>query len=852
MKLRCTVLPVCVGLLLAVLAPAACCAQQDLDSRIAALKAYRYGQSAAPLDALRAEVSEARGSDTARRQVARALAGVLASDAAFEAKQFACRQLVFVGSDAEVPALAALLTDRQLAHYALMALARIGTPAVADALVTALPASSSAAEIEILDTLARMRDKRVVAAAKARLAASDPALRDEAAMALGHIADEESIKALESRYVETMGAARESVAQALLAAAAEVLHPRGAAEASAIYDFLDRHMPDPITATAVLRGRVATMGDLAAPLVVKALSENDSRRQDAAAMILREFPPNSPRVARAIASAVGTLHGRGLVLAIEVMGDRGEVGAAPVVSAEMLNADPLIRVAAIRAAGSIGDASIVPALLAVAASGSPDERAAARESLVRVRGAAVDRALLATLGASAPAIQVQAIQALGRRAALGIGPRLVQVARTGDPAVSAAALRVLRDEGSPALLPSLVDVLLTLPKERRDAAIEAIADVARRHPESRNGLPLLFDRLVQVSKTDDRVALIMTVGMIGGHEALDPLRRAVADNTPAVQAAALSALAEWPTDEPMADLLRIVRTTSDPNRRAVALRGYLRMVGNSDQRTPAEAFRLFMEAKGVASGPEAQRLILAGLAKEASPEALDYAKGLTANAAVRGEAELAVVEIARGTLGGWPDQTRAALEPIARSGSNEQARARAEALLVVAKRFDDFIVAWDVSPAYQQDGADYTRLFDIPFPPEQKAPVAWRPMPVGTMPDQPWLLDLLAQWGGEQRVAYLRTAVRCAAERDLRLELGSDDGIKVWWNGEVVHAHNVARAVAPGQERVTVHAKAGWNLLMLKITQNNQGWGACARLTNPDGTPATGLQLAVPSSIKDL
>lgn len=120
-------------------------------------------------------------------------------------------------------------------------------------------------------------------------------------------------------------------------------------------------------------------------------------------------------------------------------------------------------------------------------------------------------------------------------------------------------------------------------------------------------------------------------------------------------------------------------------------------------------------------------------------------------------------------------------------------------------------------------------------------------MPAGTNPEQPWLLDLLALLSGEQRVAYLRTAVWSDAARDLVLELGSDDGIKAWWNGGVVVARNVARAVAPGQEKVTLAVKPGWNHLLLKITQNNQGWGAVARFTNPDGSPATGLRYAVPS-----
>jgi hypothetical protein len=58
-------------------------------------------------------------------------------------------------------------------------------------------------------------------------------------------------------------------------------------------------------------------------------------------------------------------------------------------------------------------------------------------------------------------------------------------------------------------------------------------------------------------------------------------------------------------------------------------------------------------------------------------------------------------------------------------------------------------------------------------------------MPAGTSPDQPWLLDLLALWSGEQKVAYLRTEVWTETARDLVLELGTDDGAKLWWSGEV-------------------------------------------------------------------
>ena len=52
---------------------------------------------------------------------------------------------------------------------------------------------------------------------------------------------------------------------------------------------------------------------------------------------------------------------------------------------------------------------------------------------------------------------------------------------------------------------------------------------------------------------------------------------------------------------------------------------------------------------------------------------------------------------------------------------------------------------------------------------------------------------------------------------------------------------NVLRPCQPGQEKVKVALKDGANLLMLKITQGNMGWGACARLRAEDGNGLTGI-----------
>jgi len=93
-----------------------------------------------------------------------------------------------------------------------------------------------------------------------------------------------------------------------------------------------------------------------------------------------------------------------------------------------------------------------------------------------------------------------------------------------------------------------------------------------------------------------------------------------------------------------------------------------------------------------------------------------------------------------------------------------------------------------------------------------------------------WTVDLLAAFGGEQRVAYLRTQFEADEPGTAILEIFSDDGVKAWLNGKVVHANNVARPIPPEPDRVRVTLKKGANRLMLKITQNSMPWGVIVRL----------------------
>ena len=94
------------------------------------------------------------------------------------------------------------------------------------------------------------------------------------------------------------------------------------------------------------------------------------------------------------------------------------------------------------------------------------------------------------------------------------------------------------------------------------------------------------------------------------------------------------------------------------------------------------------------------------------------------------------------------------------------------------------------------------------------------------------LVDLQSLIGGDDCAAYLRNNIWSDKPQEAVLELGSDDGVKVWLNGELVHSNNVMRGVKPGEDKVKVNLKRQWNELLLKVTNGAGGWGASVRLTD--------------------
>ena len=70
----------------------------------------------------------------------------------------------------------------------------------------------------------------------------------------------------------------------------------------------------------------------------------------------------------------------------------------------------------------------------------------------------------------------------------------------------------------------------------------------------------------------------------------------------------------------------------------------------------------------------------------------------------------------------------------------------------------------------------------------------------------------------------LITLESATAQSDVPMKVGSDDAIKVWLNGEVVHNNAINRGASDFQDDFTVDLEKGDNLLLVKVSERDGGW----------------------------
>lgn len=98
-----------------------------------------------------------------------------------------------------------------------------------------------------------------------------------------------------------------------------------------------------------------------------------------------------------------------------------------------------------------------------------------------------------------------------------------------------------------------------------------------------------------------------------------------------------------------------------------------------------------------------------------------------------------------------------------------------------------------------------------------------------TAPDSVVNLDLAIS-KAELQVAYAYCRLESPADQICVLSVGTNDGARIWLNGERIFDCPKARGVKPDDDLLIVQLKKGTNRLLLKVEERGLSWGFCVRV----------------------
>jgi HEAT repeat protein len=415
-------------------------------------------------------------------------------------------------------------------------------------------------------------------------------------------------------------------------------------------------------------------------MVIDALKSSDPQMQSGAIAIVRDLP--GPEVTKALVQELPKLPAAGQVQLLSALGDRGDATALPAAIEASKSQDESVRVAALRAVGQLGSVADAGLLADRAAATRGTEQRAAREGLYRLRGPEVDATILKSLLAANPAVKAELVVAIGERNIAGAVETLLKTGKDEDRKVRLESLRVLKIVAKPEDMPALVNLLLETKNEAdRGEAEKMVAAVAHKIEDKARQSAAVQAVLPNVKDIPDRATLLRVLGRIGDASSLPTLRTALGSREAEIQDAAIRALSDWPTAEPMPDLLKVVQTSTNQVHKVLALRGFVRLLGLESDRTPEQTIDLYKKAMDLAGDATEKKRVLSGLAGTKSLAALDMAAGYFDDVALHLEAESAAVRIAPAVVAANPQRVKEVLQKVIQGTKNDTIREQAQQII---------------------------------------------------------------------------------------------------------------------------------------------------------------------------
>lgn len=313
------------------------------------------------------------------------------------------------------------------------------------------------------------------------------------------------------------------------------------------------------------------------------------------------------------------------------------------------------------------------------------------------------------------------------------------------------------------------------------------------------------------------------------------------------QKIAVETLNKWPGTEQTAAVLDYMKTVNNPFDRARLLEGTIKANGGDKKMTAVEKVDNLLKLLPVCERDVERGLILDQIAAINDIAAFHKLEELADDKTIGDMAASALAKNAK--LYGQPEfaiVTKSLAAFIEKTTGDAQKDLK-EALSTVCAPYG-YITKWRYSNVYtakDEKGADACpaahKTFFLPEKPDYNYS-KWPKFVPAKDSKTPEIVTLHKCLGGVQRTAYIVAYVYADADKEAILEMGSDDMLKAWMNGEMIVDSPKYQALVRASYKIPVKLKKGKNTLLMKVSQGSHNWEACAALKNVDGGLLEGWQ----------
>ena len=555
------------------------------------------------------------------------IAVVAAKDATQDGKALACRMLQQIGTEKCIPAVAPLLNDELLSHYARLVLERMESAKADAAMRSALATVPDKLKIGIMGSLGARRDIKAVEQVAKLAMHNDPAVAAAALGALGRIGGNAAAQCLLAlKPVESLKAVHVN-------AVLDCARSLKGADAAALYDVALAGTT--VQRLAALSGLLAADEKKAVALMVACIRGDDAPMS--AGVLTLVCNVKSELLTKAMTETLGTLPDEKKAALVTALGARGDNAALGCIVACVASSNNVVREAVLGAVSKIGDEGSVTLLLGMGGD--------ATKVIAAMSHSGVDATLVKALDDTK--LRSAATRALIARSYTAAVPKFFALLGDSDIEVRKSAWEGL---GALATEASIVQMAKTAFATKDQGELGVAVGAARNVCAYAGDKATCFAVMAPYydgAPDAGKVVIIDLASQVGNPAAMAVVKKAMQSGNKELYRNAVRSLAAWCNESAVAELLGVARSASEETDRILALRGYVRIAGtdgtslNINQRA-----EMFKTAAELATRADEKKLIINSIRGVRTADTLNLVSGYMDDPALREEAEQSAMDMA--------------------------------------------------------------------------------------------------------------------------------------------------------------------------------------------------------------